>query len=78
MLNINNNINLFIKSFQNKIPLLLLKLEEPKGHKSRIIAILFTANVGIALEAISAFITKRESKALYKALLAMREQQNFK
>ena len=34
--------------------------------------------VGIASEAVSAFVSQRKSKALYKALFAMRRHQHFK
>ena len=53
------------------------KFEKPKRHKRGIIRFLFKGIDGIASEAVSAFIRQRKNKSLYKALLAIRRQQNF-
>ena len=49
------------------------KIEESERYKRGILGILFKAILCMASEAISAFIRKGKSKALYKALLAMKK-----
>ena len=63
--------------FLEEILLLLPKFEEPERYKRGTIGILFKAIVGIASEALLVFIRQRKGRALYKALLVMRRQQNF-
>ena len=65
------------KKFLEKMPVLLPKYDEPNRCKEGIIGILFKAIVVTALEAVSAFIKQRMSKALYNALPVMGKQCNF-
>ena len=71
-----NIIKLFTKYFWKKYCFCYPNWKGLKGARG-IIGLLFQAVVGIASEAVLAFIWQRKSKALFKAFLAMRKQQNF-
>ena len=67
------------KIFLKVIPLLMPTFKEPKRCKRGILGMLFKAVVGIASKAASASIRQRKSKALYSALLAMKnDSQHFR